>query len=87
MKVSINKSQNRALNDLRGLPHAAHMLVMCSRSTPTGAELEGSDEAFAELVSFIGEEMAEGMLSPAASKALRSMCVKIDPECADWLGM
>lgn len=63
------------------------MLIMCSLMTDTGGELEGSDEAFAELVSFIGEEMAEGRLSATAFRALRAMCVKIDPECADWLGM
>ena len=87
MRVPLTKAQYRAVNDLRGLPDRAHMLVMCSSATPTGGVLEGSDAAFDELVSFIGEEMAEGMLSAAATRALWSLCVKIDPECADWLGM
>ncbi len=88
MKVSLTKAEYRAVNALRGLPDGAHMLVMCSTMTPTGSGiLEGSKDAFEELVSFVGEEMAEGMLSAAAARTLGSMCVKIDPECADWLGM
>jgi hypothetical protein len=87
MKVSLNKSQYRALNDLRGLPEAAHMLLMCSLLTDTGGVLEGDEEAFAELVSFIGAEMAEDMLSATASRSLRTLCLKIDPGCAEWLGM
>jgi len=87
MKVTLSKTQHRAVNDLRGLPHDAHMLIMCSRYTATGGTLEGSEKAFEELVSFISEEMAEGMLSATAARALMSLCIKIDPECADWLGM
>lgn len=87
MKVTLNKAEYRAVNALRGLPDRAHMLIMCSTFTETGGVLQGSEEAFEELVSFISEEMAEGMLSAAASRTLRAMCVKIDPDCADWLGM
>ena len=87
MKITLNKSQYRAVNDLRGLPHDAHMLVMCSRMTDKGGILDGSDEAFEELVSFIGEEMADGTLSSTAAGTLRAVCLKIDPGCADWLGM
>ncbi len=42
MKVSITKTQWFALNDLRGLPERAHMLVMCSIPSEGGAVLEGS---------------------------------------------
>ena len=87
MKVSLTKAEYRAVNSVRGLPEQAHMLIMCSTVTDTGGVLEGSEDAFEELVSFIGEEMAGGMLSPTASRALRSMCVKIDPDCGEWLGM
>lgn len=86
MRVSVTTAQYRALNDLRGLPDAAHMPIMCSLPTETGGQLDGSDEAFEELVSFIGPEMSEGLLSATASRALRSLCVKIDPRCAEWLG-
>ena len=87
MKVTLNKSQYRAVNDLRGLPHDAHLLIMCSSITDAGGILDGSEDAFEELVSFIGEEMADGMLSATAARTLRSLCIKIDPDCADWLGM
>jgi len=49
--------------------------------------LEGSQEAFDELVEFIGEELAEGMLSATNARALHALCLRIDPSCADWLGM
>jgi len=87
MKATLNKSQYRAVNDLRGLPSDAHMLIMCSRPTATGATLEGSEQAFEELVAFIGEEIAEGILSATSIRALSSLCEKIDPDCVDWLGM
>jgi len=87
MRVTLNKTQYRAVNDLRGLPHDAHMLIMCSRHTATGGVLEGSEQAFEELVSFVSEELAEGKLSATAARALLSLCIKIDPECADWLGI
>lgn len=87
MKVAITKREVNALNKLRGLPADAHMLLMCAHSTASGATLEGTEEAFAELIDFIGEEMADGMVSSAAGGVLYSLCVKIDPDCADWLGM
>lgn len=87
MQVTLTQTEYRALNALRGLPQGAHMLVMCSLPTATGATLEGSDDDFSEILSFIGEQMADGMLSETAERALRSMCLKIDPDCADWLGM
>lgn len=87
MKVELNPSQYRALNELRGLPDDAHMLVMRAKYTPTGGFLEGRQEAFDELVDFVGEELADGMLSASAARALEALCIKIDPECADWLGM
>ena len=87
VRVTVNKSQYRALNELRGLPEEAHMLIMCSRPTKTGGILEGSEEAFEELVSFISDEMAEGMLSATECRTLGALCVKVDPDCRDWLGM
>ena len=87
MQVTLTKAEARAVNSLRGLPQGAHMLVMCSRSTETGAILDGSATAFEELVGHIGESMADGMLSMAAARTLGTLCVKIDPACADWLGM
>jgi hypothetical protein len=83
MRISLEPRQFNALHKLRGLPARAHMLLMTS-----GPEaLEGSREAFDELVEFIGEELGEGMLSSANAKALYSLCLGIDPDCADWLGM
>ena len=88
MTITLNKSQYRALNALRGLPEEAHMLIMCSSLTPTGGGiLEGPEEAFDELVEFISGELAEGMVSASASKALLSLCAALDPDCVDWLGM
>lgn len=87
MKVTLNKTQYRAINDLRGLPPEAHMLVMCARSTDKGGVLDGRPGAFEELVSHIGEELGDGMVSATAGRALASAAVKIDPACADWLGM
>ncbi|MEL6346159.1 MAG: hypothetical protein AAFV53_23820 [Myxococcota bacterium] len=86
MKVTLSKAQYRAVNALRGMPYDAHMLIMCSQPTKTGGILEGSQKAFDELVTFISEEMAEGMLSASASRTLSALCVKIDPSCASWLG-
>lgn len=88
MRVTVDRAQYRAINDLRGLPERAHSLVMCSSSTPDGGGvLDGAEEAFEELVSFVGEQIAEGMLSERAVQALWSACVHIDPDCAQWLGM
>lgn len=86
MKVSITRAQWHALNDLRGLPQGAHMLVMTSAPTETGATLEASKDAFDELVAHISEDLGEGMLEGSAAKALTAMCLKIDPRCRDWLG-
>ena len=49
MRVDCNKAQYNAVNDLRGLPAAAHMLVMCSSITATGGVLDGDEEAFEEI--------------------------------------
>ena len=87
MRVAIDKREFRSLNDLRGLPTDAHMLIMCARPTPSGDTLEGSKQAFDELVSFISGEIAEGMVHETAISSLSSLCVRIDPGCADWLGM
>ena len=87
MKVTLTKTQYRAVNDLRGLPHAAHMLVMTSRSTDTGGVLDGDREAFDALVSHISEDLADGMHSASKARTLAAAAVKIDPSCADWLGM
>lgn len=87
MQISLTKAEYRAVNTLRGLPEEAHMMIMCSKPTEAGGVLQGSEEAFEALVLFIGEAMADGLLSATASRALWSMCVKINPDCADWLGM
>ena len=86
MKISITRTQCRALNDLRGLPERAHMLVTCSAPTEKGAVLEGDEDAFGELVAHIGDDLGEGMLTGSAAKALVALCLKIDPRCGDWLG-
>ncbi len=62
------------------------MLLMRSRQTEEGAVLDGSEEDFAELVEFIGEDLAEGMLTARAASSLSELCIRIDPSCADWLG-
>lgn len=87
MRITLNKSEYGAVNDLRGLPRDAHMLIMTGRSTDTGGVLDGSEHAFEALVSFISEELADGVVSARAARALQSLCIKIDPDCADWLGM
>jgi len=87
MTLTLTKAEDRALNALRGLPEGAHMLVMCSRRAETGVILEGPVEDFDELVAFIGDQLADGLVSATAERALVSLCVKIDPDCEDWLGM
>lgn len=87
MRVTLNKTQYRAVNALRGLPQGAHLMVMCSRSTDTGGILEGDRDAMDELVSHISEELADGMVSAATGRALASAAIAIDPKSADWLGM
>ena len=87
LRISINKIEYRTLINLRGLPDGAHMLIMCASSTPTGAILEGSEEAFEELVAFISEELAEGLVRGRTAGTLHALGVKIDPGCADWLGI
>lgn len=87
MLAKLDKTQARALESLRGLPADAHSLVMCSRLTASGCTLEGPKGAFDELIAFIGEQLADGMLPAPSVVALRSLCVQIDPDCADFLGM
>lgn len=86
MKLTITRTQWHALNDLRGLPDGAHMLVMCSRPVDKGAVLEGDEAAFRELVEHIGEDLADGMLAGRAAEGLVALCLKIDPRCGAWLG-
>jgi hypothetical protein len=85
---SMSKAQLQALalSDLRGLPESAHFLVMCAASHEAGAVLDGSKQAFRELVEHISDEVAEGMLTGHAATTLRALCVKIDPTCARWFG-
>jgi hypothetical protein len=87
MRIDITQRERRALDKLRGLPSGAHMLLMCAHRTESGATLEGSEEAFTELIDFISEELADGMVSAASGAVLYALCVRIDPDCADWLGM
>ena len=86
MRVQLNKAQYDAVNDLRGLPEDAHMLVMCSHHTARGGVLDGSEEAFEQLLSFISEELSYGV-SARRARVLYSVAVAIDPDCADWIGM
>ena len=87
MKVTLTEAEYQAVNALRGLPPNAHLLIMCSRMTPTGGELDGSEEDFEELVSHLSGEIASGVVPRAKVSALWKLCVKIDPACAAWLGM
>ncbi|MEL6185865.1 MAG: hypothetical protein AAFU79_14675 [Myxococcota bacterium] len=82
----LSKPESRALNTLRGLPEDVHMMVMCSTIGPDGTILEGSEETLEELVEFIGEMLSEGMVSARDEAPLISLCLKIDPDCLDWLG-
>jgi hypothetical protein len=63
------------------------MLVMCSRTTATGGELDGRPEAFDALVSHISEDIAGKMHSVSKARTLAAVAVKIEPSCANWLGM
>jgi len=87
MKVKLDPSQSRALAGLQGLPARAHMLIMCSRPDPSGDILEGTQDDFDELVEHISAEFAEGMVSYRDAPLLYAICIKIDPNCAEWLGM
>jgi hypothetical protein len=86
MKITVDRSQWFALNDLRGLPESAHSLVMCAASHEDGAVLDGSKQAFRELVEHISGEVAEGMRQGHTATTLLALCVKIDPTCASWFG-
>ena len=86
MRITLNKGEYRALDRLRGLPADAHLLVMCAAFTTTGCVLDGSEDAFDELVGFIGEELGEGMAPTGDRRALFSICLKISPGSLEWLG-
>ena len=86
MKIELNKTQSRPLSDLRGTPADVHMMLMTEHITTSGGTLEGSEETFEALVEFISEELEEGMLSVKSARDLKQLCIKIDPESADWLG-
>jgi len=87
MKLIVTPEQQRALEKLRGLPDNAHLLLMTSRYTATGGILNGRKKAFTELVEHISEDLAAGMHPVADARRLAEVCLKIDAECADWLGM
>lgn len=84
--MTVTTAQSRALNELRGLPDDVFMMLMTARRTETGEVLQGTEETFAELVSFIADDLAEGMVSRRSVRPLRALCIAIDPDCADWLG-
>ena len=75
-----------ALHVLRGLPADVHMVLMTARLTDSGAVLDGSEETFDELVSFIDEELGAGIASRSAVRPLMALCLRIDPDCANWIG-
>lgn len=83
MRISIEPREAHALHRLRGLPDGAHLLLMTSR----GDTLEGSQEAFDELVERISDDLVEDMVSRADRNTLVALCLKIDPSCVDWLGV
>lgn len=87
MKLSITHREHDALHNLRGMPTSVHLMVFAARSTPSGAVLDGSRAKLDALVAFIGEELADGMVSPSDASALAALCARIDPDCLDWLGM
>lgn len=87
VKVKLDLPQSRALAALRGLPARAHMLIMCARPDRSGDILEGTQDDFDELVEHISSEFAEGMVSARDAPLLYAICIKIDPNCAEWLGM
>ena len=86
MRIKINRSETRALNNLRGLPDDVHMMLMTMTFADDGGVLDGTKETFDFLVEFIGELLAEEMLSDRDASVLTSLCQKIDPGCVDWLG-
>jgi len=63
------------------------MLVMCAHPDPSGDTLEGTKDDFDELVEHISGEFAEGMVSNRDAPLLYAICIKINPDCAEWLGM
>ena len=85
MKSTVNMSQYRALNALRGVPDGVHMMIMCSRRTEDGAEIEGAESDFRALVEFVGEEVAEGLVVGGAARALVALCEEIEPGCSEWM--
>ena len=87
MQLTITRAQERALNTLRGTPDDVHMMLMTVRPTGDGAILQGTEETFANLVTFISDDIAEGMLAKKAIGPLSTLCIQIDPDCANWLGM
>lgn len=47
---------------------------------------EGSPEDFKRLTEFINEDIEDGMLSGKAADCLITLCIEIEPNCADWIG-
>ena len=86
MRITLNKSEARALNRLRGLPERAHFLLMCAQATETGMALDGTKAAFDELVDFLIEELDEGMAPVGDRAVLASIAGRIDPKCLRGLG-
>ena len=86
MQVEISEAESRALNKLRGLPQGVFMMIVTARPLAQGETLQGEEASFQELIEFIDEEIAEGMVSGRAASLLFDLCVRMDPSCADWLG-
>ncbi len=82
MRVQLKPAEALALQDVRGLPEAAHLLVMCMSSDWV---LEGSRASFDLLVDAISEDLADGMHAAETSRLLADICLEIDPTRADWL--
>lgn len=74
--MTVSRAQSLALNELRGLPEKVHMMLMMGQRTEAGELLQGTEETFAELVSFIAEDLAEGMVSGRSIPPLRALCSK-----------
>ena len=88
MRITLTKAEYNVVNDLRGMPTDAHMMVMCSQMLPDGGGvLDGTEEAFDELFHHINEDLSEGLARKRSVRALMSVCLKIYPDRADWLGM
>jgi len=80
-EIDLSEKEYSALMDIRGLKSDAHMMVMCAGTLANGGwRLQGSHDAFDDLLSDIWVEIEEGLAPKKNLPALRRIAKYITPE-------